>query len=271
MEQVSYRYPETDSDALLGVDLSVAAGEWVGITGLTGAGKSSLCYAVMGLVPHFFGGRLRGRVQIFGTDSRGLGVAERSTSVGLLLQNPFTQLSAARERVDEEVAFGPECHGLGPEEVRRRVEEALRVTGLQDLAARHPLDLSGGQLQRLALAGLLAMHPPMLVLDEPTSQLDPAGTARMFEVLSGLNRRGTTILMVEHKLEAMAELCPRVVAMAQGAVIADGPPAAVFADPKVEARAGAPAYVRIARKVGLHGAPPVTLEGATKAFREIRA
>lgn len=271
MDGASYRYPETEDDAFAGVDLQIERGEWVGLTGPTGAGKSSLCYAVMGLIPHFFGGRLRGRVEIFGADSRHVKVADRSADVGLLFQNPFTQVSGARERVDEEVAFGPECHGLPRAEVEERVQEALLLTGLRDLAARHPLDLSGGQLQRLALAGLLAMRPRMLVLDEPTSQLDPAGTSAMFRVLSDLHRRGSTILMVEHKLEAMAELCPRVFAMAGGGIIADGPPEEVFADRVVEDRVGVPAYVRLARAAGMPGPPPATLSAAVSAFRGDRA
>src|SRR5204863_18573 len=155
-------------------------GEWVGVTGPTNAGKSTLCLLAMGLAPHFFGGTLRGKVTVLGTESRAIKVVERSADVGLLFQNPFTQVSGARERVDDEVAFGPECHGVPRPDVDERVEEALALTGLADLAARHPLDLSGGQLQRLALAGLLAMRPRMLLLDEPTSQLDPAGAAAIF-------------------------------------------------------------------------------------------
>src|SRR5205814_7153279 len=159
----------------------------------------------------------------------------------------FTQISGARERVDEEVAFGPECHGVPQAEIEQRVEEAMRVVGISALATRHPLDLSGGQLQRLALAGLLAMRPKLLLLDEPTSQLDPAGTAAIFEVLARLHTRGTTIVMVEHRLEKLCELCPRVIAMVSGRVIADGTPADVFNRELVQQRVGMPVYTRIAR------------------------
>src|SRR5207245_711129 len=201
-----------------------AEGGGLGVVGPTNAGKSALCLIAMGLAPQFFGGRLRGRVALFGKDARRITVAERSTDVGLLFQNPFTQVSGARERVDEEVAFGPECHGVAQAEVEERVEETMRLVGISALAARHPLDLSGGQLQRLALAGLLAMRPKVLLLDEPTSQLDPAGTSAIFEVLGGLHQRGTTIVMVEHRLETLCELCPRIVAMVGGRVVADGTP-----------------------------------------------
>ena len=257
-----YRYPETDRDALGPIDLVIEPGEWVGVVGPTNAGKSTLCYLIMGLTPHFFSGRLHGEVTVFGVATRRQSVAERSRRVGLLFQNPFTQLSGARERVDEEVAFGPEAHGLPQAEVSERVEEALHLTGLAELSSRHPLDLSGGQLQRLALAGLLAMRPDLLLLDEPTSQLDPAGSRALFEVLRGLHRGGTTIVMVEHKLEAVAALCPRIVALEKGGALADGPPVEVFNHPAVQASAGVPAFARVARLVGTAPPLPVTFEAA---------
>ncbi|MBJ7598845.1 ABC transporter ATP-binding protein, partial [Candidatus Nephthysia bennettiae] len=198
-------------------------------------------------------------------------VAERSAEVGLLFQNPFTQVSGARERVDEEVAFGPECHGLPIEEVDQRVHEAMGLVGLEGLAARHPMDLSGGQLQRLALAGLLAMRPRLLLLDEPTSQLDPAGTAGIFSVLADLHRRGVTIVMVEQRLEKISELCPRVIALAGGRLLADGPPDAVFDQDGVAEAVGVPVYARLARAAGLPRPWPVRLSDAAPAFRAGRA
>jgi energy-coupling factor transport system ATP-binding protein len=271
LEGVSYRYEEAETDALARVDLSVAPGEWVGVVGPTNAGKSTLCLAAMGLAPQFFGGRLRGTVTVLGRDSRAVPVADRSADVGMLFQNPFTQLSGARERVDEEIGFGPECHGVPPAEVDERVEEAARLVGLEGLAARHPLDLSGGQLQRLALAGLLAMRPRLLLLDEPTSQLDPAGATAILDVLRGLHARGTTIVLVEHRVEALCELCPRIVAMAGGRVLADGSPEAVFDDETVAATAGAPVYARLARAAGLPRPWPVRLTDAVAAFEGARA
>jgi energy-coupling factor transport system ATP-binding protein len=267
LEGVSYRYEEADAEAVSGLELSVAEGEWLGVVGPTNAGKSTLCLIAMGLAPQFFGGRLRGRVALFGKDARRITVAERSAEVGLLFQNPFTQVSGARERVDEEIAFGPECHGLPSPEVSLRVEQAMRLVGLEGLAARHPLDLSGGQLQRLALAGLLAMRPRLLLLDEPTSQLDPAGTTAIFGVLSNLHAGGVTIVMVEHRLESISELCPRVLALSGGQLLAEGSPEQVFNNEGVAAAVGTPVYTRLAREARLQAPWPVDLPGAVKAFQ----
>ncbi|TMD11631.1 MAG: ABC transporter ATP-binding protein [Chloroflexi bacterium] len=265
-ENVSYAYEEAAREAVSDISLSIAVGEWVGVTGPTNAGKSTLCLLAMGLAPHFFGGRLKGRVVVLEKDSRELSVIQRSAEVGLLFQNPFTQISGARERVDDEVGFGPECHGVSRLEVAARVEEAMALVGISQLAARHPMDLSGGQLQRLALAGLLAMRPKLLLLDEPTSQLDPAGTAAIFDVLAGLHASGITIVMVEHRLETLCELCPRVVAMVAGRIIADGPPDDVFNRDAVRLRVGSPVFTRLAREAGLSPPWPVRLRDATAVF-----
>ncbi len=265
-EDVGYAYEEAPREAVSDINLRIDAGEWVGVTGPTNAGKSTLCLLAMGLAPHFFGGKLRGKVTVLGTESRAIKVIERSTDVGLLFQNPFTQVSGARERVDEEVAFGPECHGVAPAEIEVRVGEAMDLVGISALAARHPLDLSGGQLQRLALASLLAMRPKVLLLDEPTSQLDPAGTAAIFEVLSGLHQSGITIVMVEHRLETLCELCPRIVAMVTGRILADGAPQDVFNREVVQERVGLPVYTRLALSAALPAPWPVRLSESAKAF-----
>jgi energy-coupling factor transport system ATP-binding protein len=266
MKGVSFRYPETTRDVLNGIDLVVEPGEWVGLVGQTNAGKSTLCYAAMGLATEFFNGQLTGDAEVLGVDIRKQKVVERSKQVGMLFQNPFTQISGARERVDEEVAFGPENHGLPPGVVATRVADALDQVGLASLAARHPLDLSGGQLQRLALASLLAMQPRLLLLDEPTSQLDPVGSRDLFGVLGKLHESGVTIVMVEQKLEAVAELCSRVMALAAGRIVADGDPDRVFNDATVQQSVGAPAYARLAADVGLPRPLPVTFERAVQAF-----
>jgi len=265
-ENVGYAYAEAPREAVSDISLRVDVGEWVGVTGPTNAGKSTLCLLAMGLAPHFFMGSLRGKVTVLGKDSRAISVIERSSEVGLLFQNPFTQISGARERVDEEVGFGPECHGVPSAEIAERVEEAMRLVGIAELGGRHPLDLSGGQLQRLALAGLLAMRPKVLLLDEPTSQLDPSGTAAIFDVLSGLHQRGITILMVEHRLETLCELCPRIVAMVTGRIVADGRPEDVFNREVVQQKVGMPVYTRLARNAGLPAPWPVRLSESAAAF-----
>lgn len=266
MQGVRYRYPETTRWVLADIDLVIKKGEWLGIVGPTNAGKSTLCLAAMGLATEFFSGDLAGTITVLGTDIRREKVVERSRRVGMLFQNPFTQISGARERVDEEVAFGPENHGLEPAAVRRRVNEALQQVGLSSLADRHPLGLSGGQLQRLALASLLAMHPELLLLDEPTSQLDPTGTRELFAVLRRLHQQGVTIVMVEQKLDAVAELCDSVVALCAGRIISEGTAGHVFNDETVQDTTGAPVYTRLARRLGLRSPWPVTFDAAVQAF-----
>lgn len=267
MRQVRFRYPETTRFVLDEINLSVDSGEWLAVIGPTNAGKSTLCYAAMGLATEFFAGDLFGSVTVLGTDVRREKVIERSRRVGMLFQNPFTQISGARERVDEEVAFGPENHGLAPDVVNQRVAEALEQVGLSSLAERNPFELSGGQLQRLALASLLAMRPELLLLDEPTSQLDPAGTRELFAVLRRLHQGGTTIVMVEQKLEAIAELVDRVIALSDGRILRDGSPGEVFNDEDVRQSAGSPIYLRVAQNVGLHSPWPVTFDAAWRALR----
>ena len=267
---VSYAYPGTAREALSDINLHIAEGEFVGLVGPTNSGKSTLSLLAMGLAPHFFGGRLKGSVTVFGKDTLSVTVAQRSVDVGLLFQNPFTQISGARERVDDEIAFGPECHGLPRVEIDERVEEAMQLVGLSGLAARHPADLSGGQLQRLALAALLAMRPRLLLLDEPTSQLDPAGTAGIFEVLAGLSARGITIVIVEHRLEKLCQLCPRIVALVGGRLLADGTPEEVFNLPVVAERVGLPVFTRLARAAHVPRPWPVRLADAREAFRKDR-
>ena len=226
-----YRYPETARPALDGIDLSIEAGELVGVVGANGAGKSTLCYALTGYIPHFFGGTMEGEVQVGGHDVRRTPVSDLAADVGLVFHNPFNQISGARYTVLEEVAFGLENLGVEPGAMRERSMHALRATGLDGLAERSPFTLSGGEQQRLAIAAVMAMQPRVLVLDEPTSQLDPAGTRAAFEVLRGLARsRETTIVLTEHKLGWLAAFVDRLLVLHAGRLVADGLPRRVLAE-----------------------------------------
>ncbi len=271
---VTYTYPSAAAPALRGVSLSIPDGQFCAIVGANGAGKSTLAYALAGYVPHFYRGELSGRVVVAGRDTALTPLAELTQLVGLVFQNPFNQISGARYTIWEEVAFGPENLGLPPDEIRARVAAALALTGIAALADRSPLSLSGGQMQRVALAAIVAMRPRLLVLDEPTAQLDPAGARGVLAAIRDLAAGGQTVVLIEHRLEWVAHFADRVIALADGEVIADGPPRAALTDPVLAARGlGQTRYTqaaRVAREVQAwpEAQPlPVTLEQAVEGFR----
>ena len=187
---LTYRYPQTAVPALQNISFSVEPGEFVAVIGANDAGKSTLCYALTGYVPHFFHGQMDGSVQLAGLETRERPLAELVTQAGLVFQNPATQMSGVRDTVRGEVGFGLENLGVPRAEMHPRIDEALAITGTTDLAERHPRELSGGQQQRVALAAMLAMRPQLLVLDEPTAQLDPVGSRELFAALQRLNALG---------------------------------------------------------------------------------
>ncbi|MGH7362040.1 MAG: energy-coupling factor ABC transporter ATP-binding protein [Candidatus Methylomirabilales bacterium] len=231
---LTYRYPAGLAPALREVSLHLQSGEFLGIVGPSGAGKSTLIAALAGLVPHFFGGQMEGRVLLNGLDTRHASVADLTAQLGLVLQNPFTQLTGVKETVEGEVAFGLENRGIARAEMRQRVAETLERLGLAALRDRHPLTLSGGQMQRVALASVLAMRPRILVCDEPTAQLDSEGVRDVMGLLADLHRGGTAIVLVEHRTSLLAEMATRVFLLADGRVLADGSPREVLGRPDLE-------------------------------------
>jgi energy-coupling factor transport system ATP-binding protein len=232
IQALNYSYPATTASALQGIDLQVPAGQFCALLGANGAGKSTLCYAIAGFVPHFYHGQLTGTVRVAGVDVPGASLPELAGTIGMVFANPFNQITGARFTVYEEVAFGLENLGVPRDAMPGRVDQALALAGLTGLAERSPYALSGGQQQRVAIASVLVMRPRVLVLDEPTSQLDPAGTQEVFAALSGLARAGgTTIILAEHKLEPVATYADRVLILADGRLTADGAPREVLARP----------------------------------------
>ncbi len=226
-EAVGYRYPSGERMALAEIDLSVKRGEIVGIVGPTGAGKTTLCLAINGIVPQFFGGEFFGRVQIAGLDSIETPTSRLAHHVGMVFEDPDTQITSTS--VAEEVAFALENLMVPTSEIRRRVGAALGMVGLTGLEAKHPANLSGGQKQRLSIASALALSPDIMVLDEPTSQLDPVATAEVFAILDRLKRQnGLTVMIASHASEELAEIADRIVLLADGRIIAEGSPATVF-------------------------------------------
>lgn len=270
---VTYRYPLTDKPALSSVDLQVKEGEFVAIIGPNGAGKSTLCYAIAGFIPHFFKGELDGRVEVAGIETTSSKLSEWVLNVGLVFQNPFNQISGAKYTVYEEVAFGLENLGVPRAEIGPRVDLALALTGISDLADRSPYSLSGGQQQRVALTSILVMKPRVLVLDEPTSQMDPIGTREVFGVIRSLAGQGMTVVMAEHKMEWVAQFADRVFALYDGKVLMSGTPREVLTSETLIGRGfGISRYTSVAREAADLGfwpknlELPVTLDEAVRGF-----
>jgi energy-coupling factor transporter ATP-binding protein EcfA2 len=235
VEDLRFAYPPPESGGgavpvLRGVNLRVRRGEVLGLLGTTGAGKSTLCLALAGIVPHSTGGEFGGTVTVAGMNTRHQPVAVLAQKVGLVFQDPETQLF--NMTVEDEVAFGPESLGLPRAQIVERLEWALRVTDMEAYRERSPFHLSGGQKQRVALAAMLAMRPEILVLDEPTSELDPCGKAEVMAVLQELKRSaGLSMVFVEQDAEALAYLADRLAVMQEGRIVLEGTPRDLFGQP----------------------------------------
>jgi energy-coupling factor transporter ATP-binding protein EcfA2 len=257
----SFTYSGSPTPALQNLTFELEPGTVTGVVGANGAGKSTLCYSLAGFIPHFFKGEQQGTVRISGADTRVTPLADLVTKVGLVFQNPFNQISGAKLTVAEEVAFGLET----------RVERALTLFGLEEAANQSPFTLSGGQQQRLALASIFVMEPAIMVLDEPTAQLDPVGTAHVMDIVAKLASEGRTLVLAEHKLEWVARLCKRVLALDRGALVADGPPREVLGRAN-QLGLNETRYARAAQLAVTHriipdgGALPQTLQQAGEFF-----
>jgi energy-coupling factor transporter ATP-binding protein EcfA2 len=227
----TYRYAGARRKALDGVDLELAPASVIGVVGPNEAGKSTLCLVASGLAPVVVAGSLGGSVTIDGRETITMRPHELAQRCGILLQNPEAQLSGTAATVFEEIAFGPRNLGLSLPSVVERVEASLATLGIAALADRDPARLSGGQAQLVALAAILALRPDFLILDEPTSQLDPQGTRLVGDALRRLVRESrTAILVVEHKTALLDRLADRVVVVDEGRIVREGPTADVLGD-----------------------------------------
>lgn len=268
---LKYRYPHTKELALDGLDFQVERGSFIGIAGANKAGKSTLCQAFAGLVPTMFKGAYGGRVMVDGLEAGSAPVSALCRKVGLIFQNPFNQLSGGKDTVFEEIAFGLQNLGVEREEILKRVEENLRLLDIDRYRDRNPFDLSGGQIQRVAIAGILAMEPEIIVLDEPTSQLDPQGSEEVFRVVDQLVKKGITVIMAEQKLEKLAAYCDKLLLLHKGKQVDFDTPERIFSRADLaELGMEPPVYTKISQAVSVFREEegrklyPVTMEGAAE-------
>ncbi|MCK4580589.1 MAG: ATP-binding cassette domain-containing protein, partial [Dehalococcoidia bacterium] len=245
IENLTFRYTGAEKPALRDVNLEVGDGEFVLITGPSGGGKSSLCRCLNGLIPHFYGGKIGGKVEVQGLNVMRHSTKELATRVGMIFQDPENQLVAAD--VERQIAFGLENLASPRDLIARRMEESLDTLGIADLRRRPVQELSGGEKQKIVIASVLALHPDILVLDEPTSELDPKGAEEVLGTIERLNDElGITVILIEHRLDRVVHLVDRLVILHEGRVAVDGTPRQVLADEKItRIGVGIPPIIRL--------------------------
>lgn len=228
---LTYTYPNSAKPAIREASFKVEKGEFVVLTGPSGCGKTTLCRCFNGLIPHFYQGELSGQINVAGLNVADTPIHKLALKVGLVFQNPENQLFALS--VEKDVAFGLENLGTPRQKMREHVDWAMETAGVYDLRERAPHELSGGQQQRVAIAGIIAMKPDIMVLDEPTSFLDPLGAEKIFKVIGELNQHfGMTVVLVEHRLDLASKYANHVIVMDKGRVVLDGAPRTVFSSQK---------------------------------------
>ena len=272
LKDVSYKYPLEDREILKNINLDIKKGEFWAVIGKNGSGKTTLCNVLRRFVPDFYKGELKGRITLEGKELKDYSAKEIVQKVGFVFQNPFTQISGVKETVFEEIAFGLENLALDAEYIRKRVEETLKLLRIEELRDKNPYELSGGQGQKVALASIIAMDPEIMVIDEPTSQLDPKGTEEIFEIIDILKKEGKTIILVEHKLELIAEYAEKVMVLDEGEMILSGNTEDVLKNKiLMEKEIGIPQYAALAYRLMDKGKVkfeeiPITKEKAVEVF-----
>jgi energy-coupling factor transport system ATP-binding protein len=231
LKDVTFKYQLAKETILENISLSIEKGEFVALVGRNGVGKTTLCSIMRGLIPTFHTGTMSGQVLLNGVDISEMSIGDLALHIGFVFQNPFVQVSGVKQTVFEEVAYGLENLGVERSEIIRRVDEMLIQLNIEHLRSKHPMQLSGGQSQRVALASVLVMDPGILIIDEPTSQLDPQGTEEVFETIRLLKERKKTIILVEHKVDWVAEYADRVIVINDKHIVKDASAREVFGEP----------------------------------------
>lgn len=233
LKNISYQYPLEEKETIHDVSFELEAGCVYGLIGANESGKTTICNIMRGFIPELYKGRLAGEVTVKGKDIKDYNIGDLAVIIGYSFQNPFTQLSGVKDTVYEEIAYGMENIGVPRETMVQKVEALIKMFQLEDLRDKNPFELSGGQKQRVAIASVIALDPEIIILDEPTSQLDPKSTEDIFQIIQILKKRGKTILLVEHKVDLLAAYCDEILLMSQGQLVMQGRTKEILSDPKV--------------------------------------
>lgn len=253
---VTYHYPLTARPAIKNLNLKIEEGKFYGVIGANGSGKTTLCALIRGFAPSFYQGELKGEVLVDGKPTESYGPGDLALRIGFAFQNPFNQISGVKDTVFEEIAFGLENFGVPVCEIEDRVINVMRLTNIEALAMKNPFEISGGQQQRLALASVLALNPNIFVIDEPTSQLDPEGTESVFEIIKMLKEQKKTVILVEHKVDLLAEFADEIIVFQGGEMICFGDKQSILSDLSLEERGvQLPQYAILGDRLMKNGMP----------------
>jgi energy-coupling factor transporter ATP-binding protein EcfA2 len=271
INQLSFTYSGSETKVLEDISLTISQGAFVGLVGPSGCGKTTLARCLNGLIPHFHPGELEGFVMVEGLNTQEHHAHELAQKVGLVFQNPENQLVAPT--VERELAFGPENLGVPRDEIRQRVERLLEQHHLTALRDKAPYELSGGEQQRVAIAAVLALQPDILVLDEPTANLDPLSAFEILQLIAHLNQEmRLTVLLIEHRLELVLPHLHELIVLDKGKVVAQGSPGAVFINPLVaQIGVAVPGTIQLIQQIEnsrIQSKTPLSVEDAVRAITE---
>tara|TARA_Y200000002_G_scaffold376126_1_gene379507 strand:- start:650 stop:1480 length:831 start_codon:yes stop_codon:yes gene_type:complete len=270
VENLTVQYLGEENNALDGVSLEIEKGEFVALLGAHGAGKTTLCHSLNGLVPNMISADMYGAIEVLGEIPPKIPVRQLATKVGSIFDNPEFQMSQLS--VFEEVALGLQNLGVEKSTIEKNISESLKLVGLEGFEDRSPFEISGGQQQRLAMASALAMKPEILILDEPTSNLDPIGKEEVFSVTRKLNQEeGMTVIIAEHEVEVIADFADKLILLEEGRINEIGTPQEIFpkfVDNQEYVGVRVPQVTELASKrLELFESIPVTLDEAERMYK----
>lgn len=271
VKNLTFTYAGSNKPAIKNINFSIDRGEFIVITGPSGCGKTTLVRCFNSLIPSFYRGEISGKIDVLNLDASKSTTSTLAKNVGFVFQNPENQLFSLS--VERDVAFGPENLGLKRDETRQRVDWAMNIAGIEDLREAAPYELSGGQQQRAAIACVLAMKPEIIVLDEPTSFLDPLSSYQILEAIADLRDEvGITIILIEHRLDLVSKYADRIMIMDEGQIVLEGSPSSVYSEEAKLLGVGIPKVsmlFNLLRKDGYDlGETPVTIEEASQKIRK---